>query len=71
MTYIVKTVPDKRTYGWHSTRFCESMAEVESALAWFEKEKTPAIATDSKGLIVGRVIEETKGQFRMWTEPIK
>jgi len=47
------------------------MAEVESALAWFEKEKTPAVATDSKGSIVGRVIEETKGQFRMWTEPIK
>jgi len=40
-------------------------------LAWFEKEKTPAVATDQKGNIIGRVIEETKGNYRMWIEPIK
>ncbi|MFM9060648.1 MAG: hypothetical protein ACKOQP_03180 [Bacteroidota bacterium] len=47
------------------------MAEVETALTWFQKEMTPAVATDSKGQIIGRVIEETEGNFRMWIEPIK
>lgn len=69
MSYTVKTVPDKRTYGWHSTRYCESLAEVESALLFFQKAKTPAVATDGKGQIVGRVIEETKDCYRMWIEP--
>lgn len=70
MTYTVKTVSEKRTYGWHSTRYCENMADVERALSFFERSKTPAVATDHKGQIIGRVIEETKGNFRMWIEPI-
>jgi hypothetical protein len=70
MSYTIKTIPDKRTYGTHSTMYCETLAEVERGLIYFSKEKAPAVATDEKGQIVGRVIEETKGTFRMWLEPM-
>jgi hypothetical protein len=70
MSFTIKTINDRRKYGMISTSFYETLAEVEKALIWFEKKKIEVVATDNKNRIVGRVIEETDNNFRMWIEPI-
>ena len=71
MSYHIKTVHQRETTcGIHGDAYCEDLACVESQLIWFAKHKAPCVATDKKGNIIGRVIEETEGIFRMWMEPI-